>query len=925
MKSDTTYKKPNPMIPKSVLLLLFTLLLINFSYNQEVSVHPEIEFMQNLILVDEVDCSTENHDFRTDGTTEVKTILGKPCRVLLPSNSSSYFSYRLGLGKALQPGRAYFLEVEYPDDTDRNFVVQNRGGEYNRGIQTGKTLGDMYSPPYVQSNPESISLPHSQKFLKWQTLFWLHDRYAGLLLPRSTESSRPEKPENGFLVIICQFDLENNPFNNGAAVSAIRLYEAPDFNTLKAEINYPPSGLPRRHLFFREEMADGVVDANPPGVTNTNLWFEHKAQLMQFLGMNTYCKDLLEFGHNQGWDPEEYSLLINTPAWKDRWENILSSLTEYDMDVLPYYEYAGTIGPQGLGNQQKAHPLNDALPDHDYTHISWVENVNADITDPVTYDDLKKVLSKTIVKYKDQVHFTGAWIRPRPSQNPISFSNNTLERFRTEANGSIPVTRAQIKNDAQLYNRYLGWWYLKRKEFLLEMRDYLREQGVNDDAVILYTTDYSEPGKTHYDWGYSHNIITDDVEAWENLPGNFPVYDLNEYIEKDWHLQAQLLPENTWGQWEWQHSTPVPDPINYTDEEGVLLTYTFNKAYTVGSENAFKTFTNRSGLAIIRHYCLNESGMNNMGYFVADVEWHGPYTMLAEARAMASGDPWYIGYLSSSSFNKGSISYVRDFNTNYLALPALPSQVDADVSEDPEVIVRRIETSGYGTYYSIVNTGLTDKDSVKIRFPGTSDIKEASSGNFIFSQVSEIYLNLYTAQLKTLILFPSTGKTPQSIYVDPIPPLSYPQSPVQLNAQASSGLDVSWHVISGPGTVTGDSLKLFGPGFLNLRVVQPGNESFYPVSHTVTIRVDSLNNVSSIKHPVKNPSRIYPNPSSDQVYVELCKPSRFRIYNTLGSLFCDIDLVRSDYINISYLSQGIYIFAITDSDSTGCIRFIKEN
>ena len=57
---------------------------------------------------------------------------------------------------------------------------------------------------------------------------------------------------------------------------------------------------------------------------------------------------------------------------------------------------------------------------------------------------------------------------------------------------------------------------------------------------------------------------------------------------------------------------------------------------------------------------------------MADVERAGPFCMQAEAVAMANGDPTMIGYLVGNNFERGFPMYVRDFNANFLALPALP-------------------------------------------------------------------------------------------------------------------------------------------------------------------------------------------------------------------------------------------------------------
>jgi hypothetical protein len=64
----------------------------------------------------------------------------------------------------------------------------------------------------------------------------------------------------------------------------------------------------------------------------------------------------------------------------------------------------------------------------------------------------------------------------------------------------------------------------------------------------------------------------------------------------------------------------------------------------------------------------------SLGYIASDVEYAGPYIMLSEARAMAYGDPRFIGYLAASSFNRGFPQYVRAL-MRFPSLPALPSQV----------------------------------------------------------------------------------------------------------------------------------------------------------------------------------------------------------------------------------------------------------
>jgi hypothetical protein len=199
-----------------------------------------------------------------------------------------------------------------------------------------------------------------------------------------------------------------------------------------------------------------------------------------------------------------------------------------------------------------------------------------------------------------------------------------------------------------------------------------------------------------------------------------------------------------WGNWEWQHANPPPDPADYKNTPGILMTHAFNRLYTVNSPKTLETFRGPSGLAIIRHYALNENMMfdkndkEKLGYFVADMERAGPYCMMGEALAMANGDPDEIGYLSSNNFGRGFPEYVRAFNTAFLSLPALPSKIVGGASTDPEIVVREIGTEGKGTYYALVNTGMKPKTAT-IKLPNGGQLLDAATRKPISTGAQTFY------------------------------------------------------------------------------------------------------------------------------------------------------------------------------------------
>jgi len=774
----------NKVIVKSlVFLLVFSIIYVHDAFDLTDVGEP----YGRQVLIQEIDCSRENGEFMfTDypkGISKVENILGKPCRVL-PNNNGGpkYFAYRLGKGLGLTPGKPYILSIEFPDDKPRSMFICNWGCETARGFHSGATVGDAIKALYVNHNPESLKIPLSGKFQTWSQVFFLHDRFPDIKRPRGLEK-RPLLPEDGFWIIIAQLRFENNFESAGAAVSKIKLFEITDFSSLEQKINYPPTELPRRHIFFREEMSDGVIAQGHQeneklpelrGINNPINWYEYKLRLMRFLGINTFSKDLLEFGHNQGWDSTKYggNDWYNQSSTPSLWNDILELIkNKYnDLYVLPYYEYAGSIGQNNniaIGSQRRCETLRGGK---NYTHINWCQLTNADLVDPDFIEDAKKLLEITITDNKDKVKFIGAWFRPRPEANPISFNLKDIEIFNMETGKQI--SRNDLQNNNGLLEEYYNWWFRKRRDFNLALSNYLRKE-VNPDAVILYTADSSEPGISLPSavvakgipnfWEWQTVVVTDNTNKWENFLNSHQEFfkfvkaiSYDKVVREDMYLQALLSKPSTWGDYEWHHACPWNDPRNYKEVEGVILTYSFNRLYTVASKKALEEFKAKSGLAIIRHYGLNENEMDDnnnpiLGYFVADVERAGPYCMISEARAFANGDPRFIGYLSGNSFNRGFPEYVRKFNAAFLSLPALPSKIQDNAASDPEVILRIISTPKNGIYAGIVNTALVEKN-VSIKLPECKRVIDNVSGKNLTLIDGKITISMYPGELRSLKL-----------------------------------------------------------------------------------------------------------------------------------------------------------------------------
>jgi hypothetical protein len=78
----------------------------------------------------------------------------------------------------------------------------------------------------------------------------------------------------------------------------------------------------------------------------------------------------------------------------------------------------------------------------------------------------------------------------------------------------------------------------------------------------------------------------------------------------------------------------------------------------------------------------------------------------------------------------------------------------------------------------------------------------------------------------------------QTIAFSTIPTQTYPAGPLTLNATASSGLPVSYAILSGPATVSGNLLTITGAGSVTVQASQAGNTQYSPaspVSQTFTV------------------------------------------------------------------------------------------
>jgi hypothetical protein len=109
-----------------------------------------------------------------------------------------------------------------------------------------------------------------------------------------------------------------------------------------------------------------------------------------------------------------------------------------------------------------------------------------------------------------------------------------------------------------------------------------------------------------------------------------------------------------------------------------------------------------------------------------------------------------IGYLCGNNFGRGFPLYVRDFNANFLALPALPSLRIDNGCSDPAVAMRVIDAGKHGLYVSVVNTAPTERKQVRLNVPGKGTVTALASGAVVARTGEGVLLDLRPYQLVAL-------------------------------------------------------------------------------------------------------------------------------------------------------------------------------
>lgn len=125
----------------------------------------------------------------------------------------------------------------------------------------------------------------------------------------------------------------------------------------------------------------------------------------------------------------------------------------------------------------------------------------------------------------------------------------------------------------------------------------------------------------------------------------------------------------------------------------------------------------------------------------------------------------------------------------------------------------------------------TDLNLIRFEYNPTNAPKTITLSGTYFDVKNNFYSNTVTlAPYSSIILLKKTGENllNQTITFNTIPSKTFGDQPFALNATASSGLPVTYRVLSGPATISGNFVTLTGAGTVIIEAAQAGDVTYNP-------------------------------------------------------------------------------------------------
>lgn len=180
-----------------------------------------------------------------------------------------------------------------------------------------------------------------------------------------------------------------------------------------------------------------------------------------------------------------------------------------------------------------------------------------------------------------------------------------------------------------------------------------------------------------------------------------------------------------------------------------------------------------------------------------------------------------------------AISFAAASLSQTINFPALPNKTYGD----PDFVIPATASSGLSVSFSITGgPGSIPGNIYHITTTGTTTIRATQPGDNVYDTAAPISRTFTISKAAQTITFPVINDKDFATTTQ-----------FALTATSSSGLSILYNILSGPATVSGNTVTLTGVGTVTIRATQPGDTNYLAataVDRSFCVRVSSLDPIS---------------------------------------------------------------------------------
>ncbi|BAX80600.1 T9SS type A sorting domain-containing protein [Labilibaculum antarcticum] len=147
---------------------------------------------------------------------------------------------------------------------------------------------------------------------------------------------------------------------------------------------------------------------------------------------------------------------------------------------------------------------------------------------------------------------------------------------------------------------------------------------------------------------------------------------------------------------------------------------------------------------------------------------------------------------------------------------------------------------------------------------------------------------------------------------------------IELSATATSGLEVTFELVSGDASIDGKTITFNKEGTVIIKANQAGNDEYKPTEAKIEITVDIATGINDV---LKSSIQIYPNPVITDLNISFDKNEdrMIYIYDLKGQIrLQQKSFSNSEHLNISDFKSGMYILKIQSESGVVSYKILKN-